>query len=420
MPVGTSLGQLFDDDFHYFQNQHDPDKFPSTGELKPPETPDNNVLTPKGLEGNKNQATDPDLEIPITQRLDVYRTNPPEMPPGAPTEVTGAFKSPEATQVAPSTNASPGASYALPDFTNDRPHDWVERTAIAAGKAFQLPGDVLSGKVQAGSIQEIERATDLAGLMVAGPAPIASKMADGTLGSFAGVTSKTLDKTKLYQANEMELNKHSADAIWQETGFFKGADNRWKYEIPDEAAKINDKGFNKTELESNPSAGGEKDTLYSVKPPKKDFFGKTYDHTLLPDVLDHPELYKAYPELKNVKVVPIEAGRDATGSVNFADNAIKLKDELHPSYVRSVILHEVQHLIQNKEGFAGGGNRAQFLGENKDWDIATEKYKRLMGEVESRNVQSRMDFNEARRWFNSPRSTEDRPRFVQTDLSQKK
>jgi len=285
---------------------------------------------------------------------------------------------------------------------------------MAAGKAFQLPGDVLSGKVQPGSIQEIERATDLAGLMIAGPAPVAAKMADGTLGSFAGVGSKTVDKTLLYHAQQMFLDKINPEEIWQKTGFFKGADGNWKYEIPAESAKINEKGFNKTELDSNPNAGGEKDTLYSVKPPKKDFFGKTYGHTTLPDVLDHPELYKAYPELKNVRVVPMEPGREgAIGSVSFAENAIKLKDELHPAYARSVILHELQHLIQNREGFAAGGNRAKFLGSDKDWDIATEKYRRLMGEVEARNVQSRMDFNEARRWFNSPRSTEDRPRFVQ-------
>lgn len=417
MPVGTSLGQLFDDDFHYFQNQHDPDKFPSTGELKPPETPDSNVLTPKGLEGNKNQATDPDLEIPITQRLDVYRTNPPEMPPGAPTEVTGAFKSPEATQVAPNANASPGASYSLPDFTNDRPHDWVERTAIAAGKAFQLPGDVLSGKVQAGSIQEIERATDLAGLMVAGPAPVASKMADGTLGSFAGVASKTLDKGALEVAQAAEKEAIHPDEIWQKTGFFRGADNRWRYEIPDEHASIKEDAFRRTSWKPDDPD----EYFLTLKDSGKDFFGKSKETLTLPDVLDHPELFKAYPELKSVKVnaFPPEIP-NAIASWNRNTATINIGKELNPGYLKGVILHEAQHAVQDLEGFSRGGNPSLF--KDATPDQAHELYKRLMGEVEARNIQSRMNFNEVRRWANSPRSTEDRPRFVQVDsnLSQKK
>src|SRR6185369_6907776 len=50
--------------------------------------------------------------------------------------------------------------------------------------AFGLAHDVYGGKIDPMSDQGIERAFDLAGMMVAGPAPVAAKMADGTLGSF--------------------------------------------------------------------------------------------------------------------------------------------------------------------------------------------------------------------------------------------
>src|SRR5882762_8779354 len=156
-----------------------------------------------------------------------------------------------------------------------------------------LPGDVLSGKVQPGSIQEIERAADLAGLMVAGPAPVASKMADGTLGSFAGVTSRTLDKGALETAQAAEREAVHPDEIWQKTGFFKGADKQWRYEIPDEHAKLSDRGFTVNTLE-DPNAGGEINKLYTVN--NKTKTGSTTSQiTRLPDILDHPELYDAYP-----------------------------------------------------------------------------------------------------------------------------
>lgn len=539
MAVGTSLGQLFDDDFHYYQNQHDPDKFPSTGELKPADTGDNNTLTPKGLEGNKNQATDPDLVTPISDRLLVTRDNPPN--PSYDTQLTpeqkttydsryggdanrdydmqGYFKAnpdvmPNAEgQHYPDTYKKPnhptfsdesiyhgvdgnqGGHWgqedgkdtftpgptnmqnwgkqglqdyfqrvepdvklkdALPDFTNDRPHDWVERTAIAAGKAFQLPGDVLSGKVQPGSIQEIERAADLAGLMVGGPAPVASKMADGTLGSFAGVTSKTIDKTKLYEAQQMALDKTHPDEIWQKTGFFKGTDDRWRYEIPDEKAGLGE-GLNHLITPATEGSNGmgswtniggrEAEHTVTLKSKKDELLP-------LPDVLNHPDLYKAYPSMKNIMVAHVpdtELAKGIKGMMDSRNDTLYLAPNLHPEYAKSVILHELQHNIQEQEGFARGGNVASFTSpillkleseldklktKVKTSGITTRveadaindatriiqehkqqahnNYKRLAGEVEARNVQSRMDFNEVKRWYNSPRNTEDTPRFAQS------
>jgi len=371
---------------------------------------------------------------------------PSTMPLGAPTEPTGALKSSGSTE-------TPGNSQKaeIPDFTNDRPHDIVEKLATGFGNAalsaFTLPGDVLSGKVQAGSVQEIERAADLAGFMVGGPAPVAAKMADGTLGSFAGVSSKTLNKTKLYEAQDMAMNAAHPDEIWQQTGFFKGADGRWRYEIPDQNATIKDSAFNKTILQSNPNAGGEADVLYSIKDSPRDFFGKVKEDKALrlPDVLDHPDLYAAYPSLMKTKVQPLPqhlAEKNVFGQFDPNINTLYLGKELHPEFLKSVLLHESQHHIQTVEKFARGGGDVEFLdptlakaqkmyeddvARGQDPKIlakakkiledhkaeAFENYKRLMGEVEARNVQARMRFNNFTRQNNPPRTTEDRPRFIQ-------
>lgn len=226
--------------------------------------------------------------------------------------------------------------------------------------AFTLPGDVYSGKVQAGSVQEIERAFDLAGLMVTGPAPVAAKLADGTLGSFAGVKSRTLPKDKFYEAQNMELDAMHPDDIWDKTGFFRGADQRWRYEIPDKNATLKMDAFDISDREAF-------ETIVPKQKSKQqafiDWFKNQKDEPplILRDVLDHPELFKAYPELGTMKVEPLPDYAVKRGSKGMVSGDTIYLAEGHPEYVRSVLLHEIQHGIQHHEGFAYGGNPEQFL-----------------------------------------------------------
>ena len=366
----------------------------------------------------------------------------------------GIFDTPEnATAYAQSLHNQQAEEY-LP---KERYQTWPERMVRGAISAMALPGDVLSGKVQPGSPQEIERAFDLAGLMVFGPAPVASKLADGTLGSFAGVTSKTLDRNKLAEAQIMTANGVHPDDVWKKTGFFQGADGRWRYEIPDSSATLKDTGFIKTTTEGDSSIpkgwGGEPITTVSVRPSKQEFqtleealnYAGKFEGVKLSDALDHPELFKAYPHLKDMEVAPLPKPIQDKGILGqVSGNTLYLKDDLDPEFAKSVILHEVQHFIQQKEGFARGGNTSEFLHPNlekaqklyedaiaaggdpkspaltkarkiieDEKKAAFDKYHRLMGEVEARNVQNRMDMDEIERYSNSPASTEKIPRDQQ-------
>lgn len=233
--------------------------------------------------------------------------------------------------------------------------------------AFTLPGDVLSGKVAPGSVQEIERAADLAGLVVGGPAPVAAKAADGTLGSFMGVKSATVDKAALYKANDLHLQNVHPDSIWAETGSFKGADGRWRQEIDDSTAKLHDSAFNKT---LGQDATGAQDTVSikgfkprsenSIEDLLSNVLGKK-DKLSLDKVLDHPELFKAYPELRGITVERMpEAYKENIGMMR-GGRELFLRDNLHPDFAKQVILHETQHAIQEIEGFARGGTPKEFL-----------------------------------------------------------
>ena len=95
---------------------------------------------------------------------------------------------------------------------------------------------------------------------------------DVSLNSFAGQKAITANVGKLDQAKAMLEKGADEVEIWQKTGWFKDKDGAWKFEIGDGNAKLNP-GF---------QSGGR-----------------------LGELLDHEELFKAYPELKDVRVVKI-------------------------------------------------------------------------------------------------------------------
>ena len=85
--------------------------------------------------------------------------------------------------------------------------------------------------------------------------------------------------------------------------------------------------------------------LWDMKP-------KTTAETTLGEVLDHPELYEKYPELKSAPMTLSER-RD----LSWAEpNLDYINLGRHREGDRSVALHEVQHLIQGREGFTRGSN----------------------------------------------------------------
>ena len=76
--------------------------------------------------------------------------------------------------------------------------------------------------------------------------------------------------------------------------------------------------------------------------------------------------------------------------------------------VRSTLSHELQHAIQRKENFAGGGNPGLFtepdlneMGraavEGRSTPSAFEQYRRLAGEAEARLTQTRLPLTAAER-----------------------
>lgn len=193
-------------------------------------------------------------------------------------------------------------------------------------------------------------------------------------------------------AKKMEEAAKDAKAIRLATGWEKGVDGKWKYEIDDSKVHFNlydameewdelhpryeelrekffktglseeeQKEFDQWIDERNEVSDKHTDMDFSEK-----LFGKTFK---LPEVMRHNELFKAYPELKDVTVSIQRTGESGTlGNASYEDKHINLyrneKDigsfEEWEKKAGSILLHEVQHIIQGIEGFAKGSNPKMF------------------------------------------------------------
>lgn len=236
---------------------------------------------------------------------------------------------------------------------------------------------------------------------------------------------RTFRMDNLSVARKMEEKKKDAKAIKMATGWERGADGKWRYEMPD--AKIKD---------TMDVGGG-----HIVKRYEDDMLwngGKLFD------VIDAPELFKAYPQLKGVRIDTDAIMNDmpSHGEYDSKTNTITIHaDEL--KYMNDILNHEIQHAIQGIEGFAKGGSPRLVRGEvKKRFDEVTKQikqlraegkedeakalieknrglynaytknddfnsYKSLAGEVKARNVQERMNMTPEERRKTLAESTED-------------
>lgn len=179
--------------------------------------------------------------------------------------------------------------------------------------------------------------------------------------SFGGTKAETANITQLSRAKEMELNGEKAETIRPKTGWSRGLDNKWKFEIDDSKAKYKE---------------------------EKIRLGKAVN---LNEVLEHEDLFKAYPDLKKVKVKEI-ANLDARGVYSPNFDCIFISENLPTQEKLKSLIHEVQHAIQVREGFA--------VGESPD----NENRNQSAGEIEADDVKARQSMSKEERLNTFPES----------------
>ena len=241
-------------------------------------------------------------------------------------------------------------------------------------------------------------------------------------------------------AREMEADGKDTKAIRMATGWERGADGKWRYEIED--LKL-------------------KDTSWVFQSRR---------NLTLGDIIQEDELLTAYPQLADLKIKKVR-GTGASfyeGTIEIGTDYLKvfLKSS-NPDMVakwqndlRRTLGHEIQHAIQRIEGFARGGSSSTYHPntnssviedieekteelnkliveynetsdsyklssegqrrynqiialkkrlnkEKSNYQLGEEGYRRLAGEVEARNAEKRMDYTPEQRRETLLRETED-------------
>jgi len=166
----------------------------------------------------------------------------------------------------------------------------------------------------------------------------------------------------------------------------------------------------------------------------------------LSEFIKHDLLFKAYPEFKKIPINFINDKESNIGvfvtrwnknenilmlisnlynydrdTVSVRRNRLALRGLGRERTFESIIVHELQHIIQIREGFGGGSSimqeRSAILQKNKiDWGKIGEDEKdfimveakknffRHLGEIESKDVESRLDLTDEERLNKEPLS----------------
>lgn len=332
--------------------------------------------------------------------------------------------------------------------------DYLSRNGLQPGSANALAGfldfvPVVGDLSGAEDTYQSFRAGDYGGAAVnagataLGVVPGLGDAAGAALGIFAGALARNADHVKLGRAQELAASGADPRAVWDETGWFQGADGKWRFEIDDSQARAT-----------------------GVFPRSGAPLGERFAHDAL---------YEAYPDMRGINASM--KSMEPKAAYKLEDDAITVQSSGPVS--DSSVIHELQHATQSREGMARGGElfsdggldeynalaneRGTLFGNayRVESDALTEemaqsglrpgsreyaaawqatalanprkypriariteidakadllksqafqKYRNLSGEVEARNVQTRRNMTPDQRRASPPWETEDTPR----------
>lgn len=148
--------------------------------------------------------------------------------------------------------------------------------------------------------------------------------------SYAGKNANGANLDSLREAQEMQAAGADMESIRKATGWHEGMDGKWRFEINDSRMQL------RADAADIPN------------------------YTTLGELVDAPELFEAYPDMADLSVTfhTLEDGQNGGYSRKF--DSIELSRDLknRPEALLNSLIHEAQHAIQNREGFASGANPA--------------------------------------------------------------
>lgn len=370
----------------------------------------------------------------------------------------------------------PGAAADIPNTLDTKPYDDVGEGAQLEGKGARPPVDgvqpgaeenadnkqggkidprllatgvVAGGGALAGSLMPGDKEKNALLGGVAGLATSALFWGDGVGatgrrlkegGMFAGPVSRTWKGTDVQMAEKLEKIGKSPDEVTLATGLHKNAAGQWAKEFSDKDMNL-------------------------VAPDHPNWERAKKEAIPLSTVMNHDKLDEAYPGLSSQVKLRINPELSAVGSFNPDTNTITLRTDKDVTLggkkvsAKSIIAHELQHSIQDIEGFPQGSNaraeaarlnnvkeylenrqetvynklleaeregapKAKMANLEEQYDRINEQlqgnytragieymargnYGASAGETEARNVQTRLDMTDEERAAQTPRTTQD-------------
>jgi hypothetical protein len=180
----------------------------------------------------------------------------------------------------------------------------------------------LRDKINAGDKNALEQYRNLEKTIQNKLFDVALNFNPAAVGMFIGKGAKTWDAAAAAEAEKRLAAGDDARKVWSELGVFRGPDGHLRQEIPD----------NKSFYRGSKAAGS----------------------SYAEEVATHPELYKNYPSLGSIRVKEFDGlGGGINNSASVMDIGLK-------GGGNETAMHELQHAIQQREGWARGGSPDEF------------------------------------------------------------
>ena len=293
-------------------------------------------------------------------------------------------------------------------------YEEVLADAYAGMNRFRAGATQFTETVQ-GEVQQSERASE--------PAQTSQETRGSPEGRFslAGQKARTANSQTLQIAEQMEQEGESREEIWQETGWTRTMDGKnWRFEIDNSEAEYRggadaqfredhadyaeyqdllQKMFEGTISESEMQRMEQLDDIWSGEYARLRERVERGNATLA-DVLQHDSLYEAYPELRDVKVRLESDTGSKNGSYDPSTNTITIsEDKPGDSAKVGTMLHEIQHAIQQIEGWESGASPEYWAAreyESGDTasDRAQELYSRILNSLDKADQNKVIRYNE--------------------------
>lgn len=277
----------------------------------------------------------------------------------------------------------------IQDFTNEYLLDNEFGEMVRRGKYGRLTGEILAPAS-----------------LVTAPARAGAKVASKALTNTALKGANALSDSKFYQTLSNPLNIDAQPNIFKKSdiGFTKYAldqglsgDDLWKTFGITKGDNLGYPGNYISEIS---------DEFAKLKVPGNELKGTKK----LEDILEHDELFKAFPQLKDTRV-SIETGgfkgaTDFMPSIKPESPKIILNPGRHAddNDILSTLMHELEHITSYSEGGKPGANIMDIMQKNPTLspEDALKRYLADSGEVGAGTVQRRLGLNKAERMANRP------------------